>query len=69
MPVAKGRSLLRDKTMNVWEIIVIDIATFFVTYKLWLRAEGFDKDGEISRLEAIFVAMLSTALVTAYMIM
>lgn len=54
--------------MTILEIAGIDIIVFYVTYRLWLRAEGFDKDGEISKLEAIFVALVTTALVTAYMV-
>lgn len=54
--------------MNIWEIVIIDIVVFYLTYKLWLRAEAFDDDGEISKLEAVFVALVDTALVTAYML-
>lgn len=53
--------------MNVWQIVAIDIIVFCVSYKLWLRAEGFDKDGEISKSEAVFVALVDTALITVYM--
>lgn len=55
--------------MNAWQIVTIDIVVFYATYRLWLRAEEFDNDGEVSKAEAVFMAMLSTALVTAYMIM
>ena len=53
--------------MNVWEIAGIDIVVFYITYILWLRAEDFDKDGDVSKLEAIFVALVATALLTAYL--
>lgn len=53
--------------MNAWEIIAIDVVVFYITYKLWLRAEGFDDDGEISKAEAVFVALVATALLTAYL--
>lgn len=54
--------------MNAWEIIAIDIVVFYVTYRLWLRAEAFDNDGEISKSEAVFVALVDTALLTAYLV-
>ena len=56
------------KTMNAWKIIAIDIVVFYATYRLWLRAEAFDNDGEVSKAEAVFVALVDTALVTAYMV-
>ena len=55
--------------MDVWQIVAIDVVVFYVSYRLWLRAEAFDNDGEISKSEAVFVALVDTALVTAYMIM
>ena len=55
--------------MTIWKIIGIDVVVFYLTYKLWLRAELFDNDGEISKSEAIFVALVDTVLITAYMMM
>lgn len=55
--------------MNAWQIVAIDVVVFYLTYKLWLRAEALENDGEISKSEAVFVALVDTALVTAYMIM
>ena len=46
----------------------MDVVVFYLTYKLWLRAEAFDNDGEVSKAEAVFVALVDTALLTAYMV-
>ena len=54
--------------MNAWKIIAIDVVVFCVSYKLWLRAEAFDNDGEISKSEAVFVALVDTSYVTTYMV-
>ena len=54
--------------MTILEIAGIDIIMFYVTYRLWLRAEEFDNDGEISKAEAVFVALVDTALLTAYIV-
>ena len=54
--------------MTILEIAGIDIVVFYVSYRLWLRAEAFDNDGEISKSEAVFVALVDTALLTAYMV-
>lgn len=56
------------KTVNAWKIIAINIVVFYVTYRLWLRAEAFDNDGEISKSEAVFVALVDTVAVTICMI-
>ena len=56
--------------MTILEIAGIDIVVFYVSYKLWLRAEDYEHTGEeLSKAEAVFVALVDTALITAYMIM
>ena len=55
--------------MNAWQIAGIDIIVFYLTYKLWLRAEDFEHTGEeLTKAEAVFVALVATAYVTAYMV-
>ena len=55
--------------MNAWQIVAIDIIVFCVSYKLWLRAEDYEHTGEeLSKAEAVFVALVATAYVTAYMV-
>lgn len=55
--------------MNAWQIAGIDIIVFYLTYKLWLRAEDYEHTGEeLTKAEAVFVALVDTALITAYMV-
>ena len=55
--------------MTILEIAGIDILVFCVSYKLWLRAEDYEHMGdELNKCEAMFVALVTTALVTVYMV-
>ena len=50
------------------KIVGIDLIIFYITYKLWLRAEDFENIGEEpDKVEAFFVALVNAvAVICAY---
>ena len=56
------------ETVTFWKIVGIDIVVFYITYKLWLRAEDFENIGEEpDKVEAFFFAFVNAvAVICAY---
>ena len=57
-----------SETVTFWKIVGIDIVVFYITYKLWLRAEDFENIGEEpDKVEAFFIALVNAiAFICAY---